>query len=123
LLEALARRVDVPDDAMTLARLVINECDRVHRATDLRAASMAALLDRVQAVALPARFEQLLSICSADYAAYPGHSAADYPKAPRLRRALAAFAGADIAGLAPDAAQHARAQAIAHALRGHATPD
>jgi tRNA nucleotidyltransferase (CCA-adding enzyme) len=120
LLDALARRMDLPDDALDLARLVIDECGRVHRACDLRAAALATLLERVQALAQPARFEQLLSVCSADFSAYPGHSEADYPKAPRLRRAFAAFAGADITGLAPDAALHARAQAIAHALRGRA---
>ncbi|WP_428422268.1 HD domain-containing protein [Methylibium sp.] len=121
LLDGLAQRIEVPDAALDLARLAIDECDRVHRVSDLRAGPIAALLERVQALARPERFEQLLCVCSFDYAVYPGHSAAEYPKAPRLRRALAAYAGADVAGLTPESALHARAQAIAHTLRGSAS--
>ncbi len=120
-LDALARRIAVPDDALALARLVITECDRVHRASDMRAGAIAAMLERLQALQQPARFEQLLCVCSCDYAAYPGHSAAEYPKAVRLRRAFAAYAGTDVSGLAADAALDARAQAIARRLRGNAS--
>jgi len=118
LLDGLAQRIAVPGAALDLARLVISECDHVHRASDLRAGAIASLLERLQAQAQPERFEQLLCVCSCDYAAYRGHAAIDYPKAPRLRRAQAAAAQADVAGLLPESALYARAQAIAQALRG-----
>jgi tRNA nucleotidyltransferase (CCA-adding enzyme) len=118
LLDGLARRIAVPAAALDLARVVIAECDHVHRASDLRAGSIASLLDRLQAQVQPERFEQLLCVCSCDYAAHPGHSAVNYPKAPLLRRALAAAAQAEVAGLLPESALHARAQAIAQTLRG-----
>jgi len=118
LLEGLLQRFAVPAAVADLARLVIDEADRVHRASDLRAGPIAAMLDRVQALAQPARFEQLLCVCTCDYAAYPGHSAASYPKAPRLRRALAAYAGTPVQGLSADAALEARAGSVAQALRG-----
>lgn len=117
LLDGLLPRFAIPADTLDLARLVIDECDRVHRASDMRAGPIAAMLERVQALAQPQRFEHLLSVCTCDYAAYPGHSAAAYPKAPRLRRALAAYAGAAVHGLAAEAALEARAEAIALALR------
>ena len=116
LLDALPARVAVPPQAMGLARLVVDEADRIHRASDVRAAAVAALLDRLEATRLPERFEQLLTLCAADYAAYAGHRAANYPKAPRLRRALAAYVGANVDGLPAEDALQRRAEAIAVAL-------
>ena len=118
LLDGLAQRLAVPAAALDLARVVISECDHVHCVSDLRAGAIASLLERLQAQTRAERFEQLLWVCSCDYAAYRGHAAIDYPKAPRLRRAQAAAAQADVTGLLPESALHARAQAIAQALRG-----
>jgi len=119
-LDGLAGRFHIPADALDLARLVVNEADRVHRANDMRAGAVAGLLDRLQGLQQPERFEHLLLVCTCDYAAYAGHSAATYPKAPRLRRAMAAFAQADLSGLPAgddSAVMQARAEAIAQALR------
>jgi tRNA nucleotidyltransferase (CCA-adding enzyme) len=127
LLQALSERMAVPPQALDLATLVINECDRVHRASDMRAGALAAMLARLQAHARPARFEQLLAVCTCDFAVYPGHWAAEYPKAPRLRRALAAYLTVDAEGpdgetLDDDALMDARAHAIARALRSQSGP-
>lgn len=116
LLDALPERIAVPPAAMSLARLVVDECDRVHRASNMRAGAIAALLERVLSVETPERFEQLLCVCTCDYAAYAGHAAADYPKAARLRKALAAWQAAPVGGLPVDAAREARATAVARAL-------
>ncbi len=113
-----AQRLAVPADALALATLVIDEADRVHRVSDLRAGPVAAMLERLDAPGQPERFEQLLLVCTCDWAAHAGHSAAGYPKAPKLRRALAAYLGADVLGLAADEALYARAQAVAEALLG-----
>ncbi len=115
-LDALSLRMAVPPQAMDLARLVVLECDRVHRASDMRAGALASMLERLEAVQRPDRFEQLLSVCTCDFAVYPGHWAAEYPKAPRLRRALEAYLGVDDEGLDDDALMTRRAQAIARAL-------
>jgi tRNA nucleotidyltransferase (CCA-adding enzyme) len=115
-LHALSLRMAVPPDAMDLAQLVVEECDRVHRASDMRAGALASMLARLQAVERPARFEQLLAVCTCDFAVYPGHWAAEYPKAPRLRRALAAYLDVDADGLDADALMTRRTQAIARAL-------
>jgi len=109
---ALAERMLLPADAIDLATLTIAECDRIHRASEMRAGPIAALLERVQAQAQPARFEQLIEVCICDYAAYPGHGEADYVKAPRMRRALAAYLSVG-EPLEPAALLEARAHAIA----------
>lgn len=119
LLDAIAERIALPAPVADLAALAIAEVDRVHRATDMRAGAVAALLERVRAEPQPQRFEQLLLVCACDYAAYPGHhgaghDGADYPKAGLLRRALAAY----LTVQAPDASGdglNARAEAIARA--------
>lgn len=98
LLAALAQRIALPPDTLDLAALVIREADYVHRANDLRAGRLAQLLDRVQAQERPARFEQLLTVCACDFAAYTGYNAADYSKVLRLRRALAAYLSVERAG-------------------------
>jgi tRNA nucleotidyltransferase (CCA-adding enzyme) len=81
----------------------------------MRAAAIATLLQRVQSLEQPERFEHLLTVCACDYAAYPGHRAADYSKAPRLRRAAAAYAGVNSAE-SDEALLQARAEAIAQQL-------
>jgi tRNA nucleotidyltransferase (CCA-adding enzyme) len=116
LLDQLPARIAVPAEPMQLARLVIDECERVHRASNRRAGGISLLLSRLGVERDRERFEQLLCVCTCDYAAHEGHRAAEYPKAPRLRRALDAYLGVPVAGLSEDAASEARAQAVAQAL-------
>jgi len=116
-LNALSQRMAVQPDALALAHLVVDECERVHKASDMRAGAIAALLERLDAEHQPERFALLLDVCTCDYAAYPGHTAATYPKAPRLRRALAAYLSVPQEELSADALLEARAQAIAITLR------
>lgn len=110
------QRFAIPADVLALARLAIDEADRVHRVSDVRAGPIAAMLQRLEAAEQPGRFEQLLQLCACDWAAYAGHRVDDYPKAARLRRALAASQAAAVAGLDDEAALQARAEAIAAAL-------
>ncbi|CAG9267806.1 tRNA nucleotidyltransferase (CCA-adding enzyme) [Paraburkholderia unamae] len=115
LLSSLASRIEFPPDALDLALLAIAEADCVHRASDMRAAAMASLLERVCADTRTARFEQLLLVCVCDYAAYPGHIDEDYVKVKRLRRALAAYCSVNQA-TDPGALLEARARAIARSV-------
>jgi tRNA nucleotidyltransferase (CCA-adding enzyme) len=115
-IDALAMRAAVPAEAVALAHLAVDECDRIHRASDMRAGPIAMLLERVQARQHPARLEQLLLLCTCDWAAFEGHHADEYVKADRIRLALVASNAADVSELDGDAALHARAQAIAATL-------
>jgi tRNA nucleotidyltransferase (CCA-adding enzyme) len=116
MLSEIDARISMPASVLSLARLTIEEADRVHRASDMRAGAITTLLERVGAPENPRRFEQLLSVCTCDFAAYAGHRAADYPKAPRLRRALRAYLDTPVDGMGPDALADARAQSVARAL-------
>jgi tRNA nucleotidyltransferase (CCA-adding enzyme) len=115
-IDALAQYAAVPPDAVALAHLAVDECDRIHRASDMRAGPIAVLLERIQAREHPARLEQLLLLCTCDWAAFEGHHAAEYIKADRIRLALAASRAAQVDGLDEEAALQARAEAIAAAL-------
>lgn len=117
-LAGLSERIAWPAATLALSHLAVDELERVHRASDLRAGAIAALLHRLDALDQPERFEQLLQLCTCDFAAYPGHRPQDYPKAPRLRRALAAYRAAPVAGLDAETALMRRAQAIDQTLRG-----
>ena len=117
----LSTRLAWPSATLDLARLAIDEMERVHRASDLRAGAITALLERLDALGRPERFEDLLLLCTCDFAAYPGHRPQDYPKAERLRRALAACRATPVAGLDAEATQLRRAQAVHQALRGGLT--
>lgn len=83
----------------------------------MRAAAVAALLERACADSQPERFEQLLLVCACDCAAYPGHRGAGYAAAQRLRRALAAHQSVRDAA-DPAALLDARAWAIARWVPG-----
>jgi tRNA nucleotidyltransferase (CCA-adding enzyme) len=115
LLDGLAGRIAVPPDALALARLVVDEADSVHRASALRAGALADLLERAQALAQPRRFDQLLHVCGADPAAYPGQAESMSPKVALLRRAWAACAAVPVDALLPEATRDACARAIADA--------
>ncbi len=118
LVEAVCARFQVPEDCLDLARLAVLECDRVHRAVDMRATAIATLLERVEALRHPERFAQLLAICACDFRAYPGQALAIYPKAELLRLAFAAYASVEPSeSAAAEAIFESRALAVAAALR------
>jgi tRNA nucleotidyltransferase (CCA-adding enzyme) len=116
LLDALPGRIAIPAPVLAFAHMVVDECDRVHRASDKRAGAITELLARLRADRDDERFEQLLCVCTCDYASYAGHAAADYTKASKLRRALAAYRRAVVAGLSEEQALIARAHEVARTL-------
>lgn len=115
---AVCNRLGVPDELRDLALLATAELERVHRAAEMRAASIAALLERVEAYRQLQRFRDLLLLCACDYRAFPGQSGHVYPKEILLGRAWQAALTVD-ADRADDAEAllEARAMAIARALR------
>ncbi|WP_227817724.1 tRNA nucleotidyltransferase [Nitrogeniibacter aestuarii] len=125
-IERICKRFRVADACRDLALLALAECERVHRAARMRAGSMAAMLERVDALRNPDRFELLLLVCSCDFNAYPRRQWRRYTKADMLRAALDACRRVDPCNLPPpDATEddgmspllQARALAVATALR------
>lgn len=126
-IEAIAERFRVPAEFQELAVLALLEVERVHRAAEMRAGSIAAMLERVDAFGQPQRFEWLMLLCTCDFRAYPGRATRPYPKAAMLAAALDACKVLDEAAIlaeheddpagAADALLEARATAVARALR------
>lgn len=122
-IEAICARFKVAPDLRELALLVAEELERVHRAARMRAASITALLERVDAFARPARYFNLLKVCACDYAAYLGNEGKTYPKTALLEWAREACLAADREMSADDGSEdpvrrhELRAMAVAGALR------
>jgi len=95
LIEGLCARLRVPNDARDIAVLAARHHGKVHRAADLRPATVVQLLEGVDAFRRPDRFEKFLVACEADARGRgPESLAAPYPQAQLLREALAAAAAA-----------------------------
>ena len=94
LIEGLCNRLRVPNEHRDLAVLVARHHAKVHRAAELRPATMLELLEATDAFRRAERFDRLLLACEAD-ARGRGLDlrAAPYPQARLLRRARDAAAG------------------------------
>ncbi|ACK50359.1 tRNA nucleotidyltransferase/poly(A) polymerase family protein [Methylocella silvestris BL2] len=120
-IRAICARFQISEDCRALALLALAECERVHRASEVRAGPVALMLERLGAFDAPENFALLMSICACDYCAYGERSGGPYPKAELLTAALNACAGIGLAsdqgGLdSAEAVQTARAAAIAKAF-------
>lgn len=89
-LQSLCVRLKVPNPCRELAELAMRYHTQVHRAFELRDATMAKLLDSCDAWRRPERFEQLLLACEADARGRGPLAARPYPQAAMLREVLAA---------------------------------
>jgi len=100
LVSSLSARLRVPNDCRELALLMARQHGRVHRAGELRAATVVDLLDDCDAWRRPERFGQLLDACWCDYTGRLGWAEKPYDSPPRLRAALAAASAIDAGAIA-----------------------
>jgi tRNA nucleotidyltransferase (CCA-adding enzyme) len=120
-LRALAARLKVPTEHAALAELVCREHLNVHRAFELKPATVLKLLSALDALRRPARLELFLAACEADKRGRRGHEHDAYPQADYLRGARAAAAAVESAdfvarGLAGPAIGQAMETARIHAI-------
>lgn len=120
-IEAMAARFAAPDACRELALVALNESERVHRVSKMRAGPVAAMLERLGAFEAPEAFERLMTVCACDYRAFPGRSGQPYPKAALLELARAACAEIEDEGT--EATGEARAIAIARAFQSRRWSD
>ena len=92
LIEALCARLKVPNGHRELAVLAARHHTLVHRALELKPATLLTLLENCDAFRRPERFAELLLACEADARGRAGREDQPYPQAPYLSRALAAAA-------------------------------
>ncbi len=98
-----SERLRVPHECRDLAMLAALHHGVIHRALELKAATILKLLQACDAWRRPQRFAQLLDVCACDFHGRTGYRDRPYPQAARLRAALSA-------ALAVDAGAIARAQ-------------
>jgi tRNA nucleotidyltransferase (CCA-adding enzyme) len=94
LIETLAARLRVPNECRELAVLDSRHHGLVHRAAELRPATLLELFEKTDAFRRPERFGDLLLACEADARGRAGLEDRLYPQAGYLRRARDAAAAA-----------------------------
>jgi tRNA nucleotidyltransferase (CCA-adding enzyme) len=86
-LRVLAARLKVPTEYAELAELVCREHLNVHRAFELKPATVLKLLTVLDALRRPERLQIFLAACMADKRGRLGHEQDDYPQAAWLHQA------------------------------------
>jgi tRNA nucleotidyltransferase (CCA-adding enzyme) len=97
---AVSERLKAPADCRELAVLVAREHGKVHRALELRPATMVELIERADALRRPERFAAMLDACACDALARPGREGAGYPQREHCLLALEAARAVDAGAIA-----------------------
>jgi tRNA nucleotidyltransferase (CCA-adding enzyme) len=100
LAQRLSERLRVPSDCGELARLVARYHGDVHRAHELRGATLLDFLLAADALRRPERLDGLLRACAADALSRPGRSGQSYVSAERILAALKAVRSVDAGAIA-----------------------
>jgi len=130
LIQAVCKRLKVPNECRDLALMTAREHGNVSRAGELRANTIVTLFERCDAFRKPERFAQMLlaAECDARGRGDEAHEMRfrDYPQGPHLLRALAAARGVNAGEIAqryaeakekiPEAIHAARVGAVKEAL-------
>ena len=130
LIEDLCDRLKVPNPHRELAILAARQHTLVHRALELKPATVLTLLEKSDAFRRPERFAELLRACEADARGRTGREDAPYPQAAYLEEALAAAARVtlakserrDLEGAEIGAEIRRRRLAAVTAVKARATP-
>lgn len=118
---AMTERLRCPKRTRELAILAARWHTHVHRAAELRPATLADLLQALDPVRRPDRFEAFLQVCEADARGRLGLEKREYPQADKVRAAAKAWMSVDAASvvagvtdkrLIPEAVRTARIDAI-----------
>ncbi len=127
LVQSLCARLRVPGHCRDVARLTARYHGEIHRAQELRPATILRLLTSVDALRRPDRFEEILQAAECDFRGRPGYETRAYPQAELLRAANQAARSVDAGAIASgvedparirDQIDAARNQAIRQALSG-----
>ncbi len=128
LVNFVSARVCAPNEWNRLAQHVARFHLDCHRSMQLRSKTILKMLQRLDALRNPDRFERFLLACHADLLGRPGQEQTEYPQAELLRcareAALAVDANTLVQGMRDGTAiaekiQRARQQAIGDAIRKH----
>jgi tRNA nucleotidyltransferase (CCA-adding enzyme) len=113
-LRALAARLRVPTEHLSLAEHVCRFHLDIHRAFELRPETLLGILERVDAFRRPERVDRLLIACEADKRGRLGSAESPYPQALYVSAAYAAAAAVNASGFVADGL---KGEAIGEAVR------
>jgi tRNA nucleotidyltransferase (CCA-adding enzyme) len=108
LTEAMSERLRAPADCRELALLAARHHGSVHRAMELRPATLLDLLQATDALRRPERLAWLLRACEADALSRPGRSGESYAPTQWMNLALATVRSVDAGAIARDNADPER---------------
>ena len=117
LAEKVCARFKVPVDCRDLALLMARHHGNIHRAAELRAATIVALFEKTDALRRPARFEQLLEACLCDFTGRLGWEDRPYASPQRLLAALVAVNAVEAGKIAAACGDKAKIPERIHAAR------
>jgi len=126
LIDALCERLRVPNPCRELALVTARLHTHVHRALELRPATILDVLEQTDCFRRPERFDLFVRACECDARGRTGLEDRPYPQATRMRTAAQAAAAVDAGAIARSADQaetikqrlrQARVEAIRAALR------
>ena len=96
----VCERLRVPHECRDLAALAAQHHGVIHRALELKPATILNLLQACDAWRRPQRFSQLLEACACDFHGRTGYRDRPYPQAARLQAALDAALAVDAGAIA-----------------------
>jgi len=105
LTKVLCQRIRVPKEISALAQLVAKFHGTVHRAQELKASTLADLLQSVDAYRKPKRFEEFLQACTSDSHGRTGYADQPYPQFDHMMQALTAANSIDAGKIAAQLAE------------------
>ena len=120
LVEAVCRRLKTPSDCRDLALLVGRYHGDIRRGPQMRAATIASLLDKTDALRRPQRFFQLLQACNCDYHGRLGWEDKPVASDELFHRALEAIRSVDAGAVARGCSDRSRIPERLHVARSEA---
>ncbi|TQV87702.1 multifunctional CCA addition/repair protein [Aliikangiella coralliicola] len=88
LVEQMSRRLKTPVEYEQLAKIASEFHLHLHKFSELKPKTIVKVLEKTDAFRKPARFEQFLQVCEADFKGRTGFEDRDYPQSSMMKRAL-----------------------------------
>ena len=120
LVEAVCRRLKTPSDCRDLALLVVRYHGDIRRGPQMRASTIASLLEKTDALRRPQRFIQLLEACNCDYHGRLGWEDKPVASDDLFHRALEAIRSIDAGAVARGCSDRSRIPERLHVARSEA---
>lgn len=114
---ALCERLRVPAECRDLALIMAKQHGNIHRALELRPATIVQILQGADAFRKPERFTRLLQACESDARGRLGLNDRLYPQAARMAAAFKAAAAVDAGAIAKQHSEPTRIKEEIHQAR------